>query len=479
MPRLSVSSKLVLVAMLSAIVAGPLTAQRVSSATAAAPVQAAGNSGIGIKLTPADECPGCPPQHLGAAMVETFMLNMYIATFNRFVRNEPFTALSPETWQHNLEEGFEWDDNDFSTNHWAHPYHGSTYFNAGRSNGFDFWESTPFAAAGSFMWEYFGESHRPSFNDFIYTTTGGIALGEMLYRFSAMITDNEATGSSRTWREIAGTLVNPIRGLNRLMSGRVVQVRPNPPEHQPEKLGIFMEAGVRRVSEQGQREDQAHPFFLFEFDHNKPMLRDHQKPYDWFRFLIQVNTSDEKKLGRAQVRGGLYMAPIEPGEGTRHRFSVVQDFDYFNNDVFEFGRTAITVGYYSNWRLGERLSLNTMAGVDGVLLGAVNSEFVGVQDRTYDYGPGVGIALGASLTGASGFRYVELAYNPNFIHSVSGADANHVVQMGYVDASIPVWRNLGVGLSGLYYNRSSNFVQFGRITDDVSELRAHITWSIQ
>ena len=65
----------------------------------------------------------------------------------------------------------------------------------------------------------FGEVWAPSPNDLANTTLGGITLGEMLFRFSSLTLDNEATGSNRVVREVGAGLINPVRGFNRLVRG--------------------------------------------------------------------------------------------------------------------------------------------------------------------------------------------------------------------------------------------------------------------
>ena len=62
------------------------------------------------------------------------------------------------------------DNDQFSTNLFAHPYHGNLYFNAARSNGLTFWESAPYAFAGSLMWEIAAEVEPPAINDLMATT---------------------------------------------------------------------------------------------------------------------------------------------------------------------------------------------------------------------------------------------------------------------------------------------------------------------
>ena len=44
-------------------------------------------------------------------------------------------------------------------------------------------------AFGSGTWEYFGETNHASLNDFINTTLGGIALGEMFHRAAWLVRD--------------------------------------------------------------------------------------------------------------------------------------------------------------------------------------------------------------------------------------------------------------------------------------------------
>ena len=46
-------------------------------------------------------------------------------------------------------------------------------------------------------------------NDFINTTLGGIALGEMFHRMAWLVRDTRATGSGRMWREIGATALDP------------------------------------------------------------------------------------------------------------------------------------------------------------------------------------------------------------------------------------------------------------------------------
>jgi hypothetical protein len=104
-----------------------------------------------------------------------------------YVVNEGLCVHQRETIRDNLRDGWEWDRSRYFVNFYHHPYHGYLYYNAGRANGLGFWGSSASAFGGSLMWEYMMEKYRPSINDLITTTLGGIVYGEVGYRFSALV----------------------------------------------------------------------------------------------------------------------------------------------------------------------------------------------------------------------------------------------------------------------------------------------------
>lgn len=151
--------------------------------------------------------------------VEVVGLNLFVGAFNAYVTNEDFAKISFSTIGDNFETGFVWDEDNYLTNQFAHPFHGANYFNAARSNGLEFWESIPYAIGGSLMWEFFMENEPPSYNDLVNTSVTGITFGEISYRVSNLIIDESATGLERILREITSTVINPMQGFNRLIKG--------------------------------------------------------------------------------------------------------------------------------------------------------------------------------------------------------------------------------------------------------------------
>jgi hypothetical protein len=128
---------------------------------------------------------------------EVIGINVFAWSVNYYVRQADFTVVYPRTWWDNIMNGFKWDTNPFATNLSEHAYHGALYHNAARSNGMGFWSALPLTLAGSLMWECCAERHPMAGNDVFNTTLGGMALGEVIYRTSSAVLDNEATGAER------------------------------------------------------------------------------------------------------------------------------------------------------------------------------------------------------------------------------------------------------------------------------------------
>jgi len=157
------------------------------------------------------------------AFGEVILINYVVNRVNTLRPDGDFAHVNWDSWKRNIERGFEWDWNNFGTNWISHPYHGGTYFNAARSLGMNFWESSPYAATGSLIWEFLGETHPASANDFICTTLGGMFLGESFHRITENILDDRTTGINRVWREGVTLFLDPLKFFNRALTGRLTR----------------------------------------------------------------------------------------------------------------------------------------------------------------------------------------------------------------------------------------------------------------
>ena len=104
---------------------------------------------------------------LGIGELTPFLYDHYVAKFS-------YSDISFKSIAHNLNpDSWGFDQDIFLTNQFGHPYQGSYFFNALRTNGYSFWQSVPGSFAGSYIWETAGENDSPDINDFINTGMGG------------------------------------------------------------------------------------------------------------------------------------------------------------------------------------------------------------------------------------------------------------------------------------------------------------------
>lgn len=347
------------------------------------------------------------------AAIETFGMNMGLWSFDRFVLKGHYSYISLNTIKDNFKHGFEWDNDYLNTNMFAHPYNGSLYFNAGRSNGFNFWQSGLFAVSGSAMWELFMEREYPSTNDIIATPIGGAALGEVFYRTSDMLLDDRTTGGERFGRELASFVICPMRGITRIVTGKAWKKQSvsgrefgNPPMNVEISLGtrILVYHDQNRMSKVG----ASARLFL---EYGDPFEANSKIPYSNFTCLAEFNLmKTQPLLSRIEIIGRLLSKELIDNRKFNLSVGLFQHFDFFDSDTishyspndlehcvvpYKLGAPAC-VGVGSVFRFqGNRIRLTATGHLNGVLLGGILSDYYRYYHRNYNWASGFSIKLGA------------------------------------------------------------------------------------
>jgi len=427
------------------------------------------------------ECPECnPPKKFLPAFGELMAVQLIPWSVNHFARDAEWADISPETWWTNMSNPWLWDNNKFLNNQFSHPYHGNLYFNAGRANGYNFWESSLFAGGGSLMWELYGEAWAPSPNDWFNTTLGGIALGEMLWRVSSLALDNESSGSERTWREIGGAALNPVRGFSRLVNGQTHGRRPNPDEWRPSRIQAVFDLGYRRTNHfgvTGEELDQGYGELVLSYGDQVEDLR--KKPFSAFLvdFEVAPGQPDVGALAQLRARGNLAAHTLSRTNGHVHQLAAFLSYEYFNTPAFQFGGQGFHGGLVSRW--GNPRGARTQVEVLGSFLpiSALRSDyFVTLEGRDYDYGVSFGswtrvarIWEGKGMVQAVG----RMLYTP----IISGFDGDHIQAGATLEGRVYPRGRIGLGAAWTYYYRNSWYDDFPDVKRDGSQARAYVSYA--
>jgi hypothetical protein len=413
-----------------------------------------------------DTMPPQPKKRFVRAAAELVITELAPWSYNRFVRKAEFSKISFKSIGENLKpSSWEWDDNSFKTNQFAHPYHGNLYYSSFRSNGYSFWQSAPAAFAGSFLWEVAGETHKPAPNDFINTSLGGIALGEMTYRLSNKMVNNRAIGVRRQFQEVMALLVNPLNGLNRIINGEWGKVHGRPDSS----------AGVTGYLNIGIRNFNIHTAQEYTRGNNELYLRlrlnygekfqESTIPFQHFTAQIEAGAGDSAYLNTVQVTGALKTWKLREDSNHVHLYSVTMNYDFIKNNAFEYGAQSFMFKLLSNWSKRSRTKIYTEIGSGIVVLGAVPDKYLYYgEGRNYDYGPGITLMANTFINFRNRFE-IELNYRGSRFQTVDGNKSSYILNTLSADARALLTKRFSLAAGVGQYTLNGFFKGFSNVSE--------------
>ena len=443
------------------------------------------------------------------AAAEVVGINALVHSFDRFVLREDFAQTTLNSIRNNFKRGFVWDNDNFNTNMFAHPYHGSLYFNAARSNGMNFWQSYPYALGGSLMWEFFGENTPPSINDLLATSIGGAAIGETTYRISSIVLDDSKRGWQRVWREVLGGIACPIRLLNRLITGDAWRVRTTKHRyHDFDEIPLVFRtsAGISYLAEKGSSEHGVYfPYVKLLFHYGEP-LSDVNEPYDFFTAEATFGFSNSQPLVNSlHLIGQLWDTPIITKENIQMNFGFYQHFNFYNSEAvrkekdiipYRIGETAsLGAGLvYRIPNIGRIISLEQRLYLNGIILGGSLSDHYHVKERDYNLGSGFSTKLHTFVELGKIGRLILIAdfYK---LYTWKGYDEKEVAKLDNLDfvnaqgdagnstlvvlnprLQLKIASHLLLDLYGSYFYRHTTYYEHDDVSTSTYQLRTGLTY---
>lgn len=441
------------------------------------------------------------------AAAEVFGLNMGVWSFNRFVANEEFARISFHTMKENVKHGFVWDNDQMGTNMFLHPYHGNLYYNAGRSQGFNYWQSGAYAFGGSLMWELFMENEYPSINDIIATPVGGSAVGEVFYRVSDFVLDDRVRGRKRFGRELAGFIIAPTKGLTRIINGDAWRVRQTSGrQFGTPNISIDVSAGLRVLELKDEFFDKGTGMTTnISVEYGDRFDSDNPVPFDYFSFRAHLNAqSGQPLLGQINIIGRLWATEILDNSKDFFNIGVYQHFDYYDSDTissvsneipYKFGTPAsVGIGVMHKSKRFKDWDFNSHAHVNALILGASLSDHYQLDQRNYNIGSGFGWKFGINIVykdiiGAAlnyeGYKlYTWKGYEKGL--DLSTVDYKEMNTQG--DKSDVLFNTLGIKIDlklrkNLYltgasewYGRQTHYAYFDDVESNTAEGRLMLTY---
>lgn len=422
-----------------------------------------------------------PKKHFARAATEWFMFQALPASFNYFVRKDPYSHITFKNWIEHLKPGaWAWDDNAFATNQIAHPYHGQLYFNAFRSNNYSFLQSSLATLAGSFIWETAGETQSPSINDLINTTYGGIILGEMTHRISQNVLSRPTHSiAERQGKEVLAFFINPVNGLNRLLDGRWGRVV---------KGAVVDSSKIRAEVDFGFRRFDAKNLGIIDKGKNDYFLRlglvytndniENKKPFDDFYFNFEVSSDDSSFVNTVNVYASLYGKRVLKNLPGRHLGILSANYDFYHNEAFFYGAQSMNYNIMSSYSLGGKNRLTTTLGGGPVLLAAVPDPYLLFgNSRNYNYGPGVDLRAAGEISVLERFKF-GAQYHGGYFVTISGNESHYFLHTASVSGSLRLLKNFSLNMNSGYFRLEGNFKDYPDINKSYPFVRFSLGYNV-
>lgn len=430
-------------------------------------------------------------KHFWRAAAEVAGFNVGLWAFDRYVQKGDFAYISLNTIKENFKHGFIWDNDKLGTNMFLHPYTGNLYYNCARSNGFNYWQSSLFAIGGSAMWELFMESEYPSTNDVIATPIGGTAMGEVAYRASDAILDDRTTGWGRFGRETAAFVINPMRGLTRIINGDAWRKRATSgKQFGTPNVGMEFSLGPKAIEF---RHDRANNYKIgatldFNMEYGDRFEVHSTNPYDYFLIHANLNLiSSQPVLSQLCITGRLLARELLDSRKNQDlSIGIYQHFDYFDSDTisdrhhacpYKLGVPA-SVGMGAMYRNAENpdFVFDAYAHFNAVLLGSILSDYYHLDERNYNWAMGMSGKIGIQAVWAHKKYSLSLSSSLYRLYTFKGyphgtdmskADRRTLNAMGdhseatfgitELRAQMRLYRRLYIGLELCHYFRHTHY----------------------
>jgi hypothetical protein len=414
-------------------------------------------------------------KNFGNAALDFGLAEILPWIFDRYVADKDYARISWKTIGHNLNPGsWEFDNDEFQTNQFGHPYHGSNFYSAFRVNGYTFWQAAPAAFAGSYLWETFAENQAPAPNDFINTSYGGIILGEMTYRLSNKIVNNRTRGFKRQVNEVFGFLINPMNGLKRITSGKWGTVPNNPADIDSSKIHAEFGLGARTFN------TGSHDKHTGWYGHIKLLYgipeENYRTPFSNIAVNAEFGKDDSTRINTLTVYGSLAGWEVGSTEKYEHLVILSANYDYIRNVSFFYSAQSLRINLLSEHDISKKVTINTSIGVGALILGAVPDKYL-FRGRNYDYGSGAAINLTGGVNVANKLNYT-INYKGGWLVTLSGSASHYFLHTLTTELSYNILRNLAITAEPGYLTLNGYYKHFDNVNSRYPFFRSSLRYSI-
>lgn len=410
-------------------------------------------------------------RHTLLAVGETIEINLLINAWDYVVLDQEWAAVGIDSIKHNLTHGWHWDEDDFKMNQLGHPYQGSLYFNSGRANGFNFWQSSLLTMFGSAMWEICMETSKPSINDIITTTIAGSIAGEAMHR---LYVDVYKKAPWIAW------LISPQDGINDLFQWK----KPDPVKGHTTLVEAYLSTGMLTTREAFQNSafstERAIKIptggIALHVVYGNPYGHDTEEMFDQFNLSLEADFAPNEWSAACFIDGLLFSRSLWDYKPYRTTVGIDLQYKTIYASLLQYYNTSFGVLFAqqtesedSGWTISWKANASYIAlGGSDTYYVFSDTNYFGLRNntRTYQLGTGASAQLACSLSHPKAGT-LSLNAAADFLWNWPGTYSNDTVndmfsgttfiQYGSVSYEHVIYKNYSIGIADFLYHKSAVF----------------------
>lgn len=394
-----------------------------------------------------------------SALGEVFYIDLSVATGDYALNGTEWTFLKPERLKQNFKTDWLWDPSPFTRNQVYHPFFGSLYFNAARSENLSFLPSLLYTALGSYLWESIFAYGPVSINDFITTSTSGAVTGEVSYRLGCELYN---IFKPLGWIVNPVGAVNAILGLNKYESdGKIYSV--NIAAGGGVSQYNFSKASGSRTENLKYNNSLPSGFTELYLIYGNPFGHDSKSFYDQFDLNTGFSVNSENKTYFVNMDGLLFGKRLYAGTAL-HTLGVTFNYDLFHSSMDFASVESAGLTYKNQYEFNSENVLDSSVELNYIYLSCINNYFLyngdssetftkSQCDFTYNYG--AELRIKEYFEGEIGNLYLNSTnqFFSNYKSSVddpkkSGLTLNFLLETAY---SFDFTKYFGAGIKNNFY----------------------------
>jgi hypothetical protein len=412
------------------------------------------------------------------ALGETISSNTLLHLADRYIAQAGWARVSGDSIRENLIGPWEWDGDEYFTNQFGHPYQGSIYHAAARSNRFGFYEAVLFDAFGSISWELFFETTTPSINDLVSTTLGGAALGEMFHRLYLEITSPLAA------------LVSPMSAFNDMIT------RPNP-QYTRNIYSLKLSSGIGHgYAERSMEREKEGGFFVLNARHivsadiacavvyGNPFEQQSMTPYDHFELTLGANLGLPFWYNLTLLSDAyLFSFPVIDRENKKASTGLSLHYDFFADRQIDFFSQALDWTYKYKKQFSGGTGIEFKGHIGWTIFNAdtfyVHDGYSGLRQTENNYGTGLNMKLIFALQSPrwGSFEFKAFMYEVFNIFKNKNKDTGIDFCMFLAaDYSLPIGKNRAIGIAASSLRHRAYYDQLPDTGKWTNNAKLYIAW---